>query len=236
MIFGILPSKVLSKLHQRDVVVCSLDKWERQLRLWKMQDRIIFSVGLPLIAFCFFYDLVFIANVTPEDAMAWYVSCMTSLAQTLLLVPLVMTIVILTVVRLSRLSGQVCHEVQQLCCHDNFQLKESTFHRPPQSRWTPASRRRDVRRGRERLERNIDGNAHTFDSDVYEMDPLDSDVHEMDPQAELPVDQHDMNIDCDNPDRLPPWRLRREAASKRPPLVLSCWHNCQDSTTGTATI
>merc|ERR550532_1214313 len=120
--------------------------------------------------------------------MEWYIACITSLVQALFMVPLLMTTLIVIVVALSRLSGQVRHEVQLLCCHDNFEGKESRFHRPPLSRWTPASRRREVRRGRERLERNIDGNAHSFDSDLYETDPLDSDFYEMDPQAELPED------------------------------------------------
>jgi len=165
VIVGLVPSLVLSKLHQRDFVSCSPDEFERQLRLWQTQDRMIYTVGLSLLAFCFFFDLLFIANVTPEDGMAWCIACLTSMAQTLLAVPLVMTILILGVVAVSRLSGQVCREVQLLCCNEGFQMEQSMFHRPPQSRWTPASSRRDLRRSRGKgEEHSLEGAPGIFDS------------------------------------------------------------------------
>jgi len=117
VVVGIMPSLVLSQLHQRDFIVCQGDdqSWEAQLRLWQVQDRIIYFSGFAFIGFCFFYDLVFIANVTPEDGDAWCVSCIISMAQTLFVVPAVMTVITLFVVLLSRLSGRIHDETKLLC-------------------------------------------------------------------------------------------------------------------------
>jgi hypothetical protein len=146
IVIGILPSMILSKLHNRDFITQATNvECQRQLRLWQLQDRFIFFAISVIIAFCLFFDLVFIANVTNEDGKAWCLACLTSMAQTLFLVPLVMVLPTLSMLLAFRISKEVRKEVNLLCCVDTFSTEQSSFHRQPRSPWASAFHRRKAR-------------------------------------------------------------------------------------------
>jgi len=146
IIVGILPSMILSKLHQRDFITHATDsECQRQLRHWQLQDRIIFFGTSVIITFCLIFDLLFVANVTHDDGKQWCAACLTSMAQTLFLVPLVMTLAKLSTLLAFKTSTKVHKEVHLLCCVDTFSTEQSSFHRQPRSPWTSAFHRRKAR-------------------------------------------------------------------------------------------
>jgi hypothetical protein len=146
IIFGMLPSTIISKLHNRDFVTeATLEECQRQLRLWKHQDRFIVFAILVIITFCLFFDLVFIANVTPQDGEKWCMSCLTSIVKTLFLVPLVMIVPMLGMLLAFTTSKEVHKEVHLLCSADPISKEQSRFHRQLCSPWASAVHRRKVR-------------------------------------------------------------------------------------------
>jgi len=168
VILGIIPSLILSKLHQRDFVTCrreDSEDWQQQLRVWQIQDGIIYCCGYAFVAFCLFFDLVFIANVTPEDGLAWAIACITSMAQTLFGVPALMTLLTVLLVLASWLSEWVQKEVTCLCLVnvDNTESRQhSSFRREPRSRWNSRARRRSIRTSALELESEEDEVADDF--------------------------------------------------------------------------
>jgi hypothetical protein len=169
---GMLPSMVLARLHQRDFVEITGDEasavdvqWKKTRRLWLVQDRVIYILSTLLLTFCMFFNLVFIANVTAEDGMAWFVCVVISTAQTVLGVPFIMTVITFMGALLARPFARVQRESCQLCLCDsandsnenNFgkgaELKRvGSFHRAPKSRWQKTHRpqRRATRSSRGR--------------------------------------------------------------------------------------
>merc|ERR1719401_2543253 len=80
-IVGLLPSLVISCLHQRDFIECEGEDdpvWKSTLRKWRMRDRVIWVLCGLFCAFSIFFTLLFLANVTEDDAMSWLVAMVTS--------------------------------------------------------------------------------------------------------------------------------------------------------------
>merc|ERR1711933_457371 len=93
-IVGLLPSLVISCLHQRDFIECEGEDdpvWKSTLRKWRMRDRVIWLLGGLFCAFSIFFTLLFLANVTENDAMSWLVAMVTSTLQTTILIPMILT-------------------------------------------------------------------------------------------------------------------------------------------------
>merc|ERR1712008_295409 len=160
MIVGVLPSMILSKLHNRDFITHATDEErQRQLRLWRLQDGFIFVAMSVIILFCLFYDLVFIANVTNEDGKKWCLSCLTSMAKTLFLVPVIMTLSMLVMLLAFKTSKQVHKEVHLLCSVDS--TEQSSFRRQPRSPWASAvQRRKKILAAKREAERAAEVQAH----------------------------------------------------------------------------
>lgn len=158
-------------------------EWQQQLRVWQFQDGIIYCFGYVFVACCFFFDLVFISNVTPEDGLAWANACMVSMAQTLFGVPALMTLLTLPAVLASKLSRWVHNEVMDLCVLDGDVVatsgERSSFRREPRSRWNSRAlrRRRLLTRGRsqQQLEEEEEEEADDVDltDAVVEVDDTD---------------------------------------------------------------
>jgi len=170
VLVGMLPSMVLARLHHRDFVkidavdeqdqAASNPEWKKTLRLWQIQDRAIYLMCTLLLAFCFFYNLVFIANVTVEDGKAWFICVLTSMAQTVLGVPFLMTSFTFMGTLVSRLFARVRSESSHLCmadsiadtCDDNAENldpkvnRTSAFQRAPLSKWNSNKQKRSIRK------------------------------------------------------------------------------------------
>merc|ERR1712060_766266 len=86
-----VPSMIISGLHQRDFVQLSPAEGARQLRIWRCQDRIIWFLCLIYLAFSKFFIVVFLANITEDDRFAWVISALMSGFELLVLVPIAMS-------------------------------------------------------------------------------------------------------------------------------------------------
>merc|ERR1719362_1183374 len=113
----------------------------------------VFIIVLPLVLFCLFYDLIFLANVTSADGMNWCITCLWAVFQTVVLVPLLMALFTLSLVLLSSCSVYIQHEAKILLCYDSFQKERSKFHRQPRSKWTRTARSRARRERRQKARR-----------------------------------------------------------------------------------
>lgn len=108
-LFAGLPVWLLAQLHDRtfkQVTTRGCPEWRKQLRIWRVQDNILWTIGLAYTAFCAFFVALFLANTLPEDLPAWATSVAISLAQDLLVIPLTLAlcVTIVMTVLLSILS------------------------------------------------------------------------------------------------------------------------------------
>jgi len=159
VLIGMVPSLVLSQFHQRDFVTApdsASPEWKHQLRVWRVQDRVIYTFGSLLIAFCIFFNTVFVANVTAKDGLAWEVSVLTSMAQTIVAVPFVMTVMMFAGSLLGRPFSGVQQEASSWCLCDagdssaanngvESRKSISMPRKPPRSKWNSRAKRRQQR-------------------------------------------------------------------------------------------
>lgn len=61
--------------------------WKRQLGAWKVQDRIIWTVGLAYLSFQTFFTVLFLANVSEDDQEDWMWTAFVTLIQDLFALP-----------------------------------------------------------------------------------------------------------------------------------------------------
>jgi len=156
VLVGMIPGVVISSLHQRDFVPFAdgnSPEWRKQLRLWHLQDRIIYIFGAAFILFCMFFNLVFVANVTAEDGLVWLLSCLTQMLQSMVLVPLIMTLLTLSATMATICSMAVRNEARLLCLPSHITGERSSLHRPPASKWNSRAKRRAARRARRHSEK-----------------------------------------------------------------------------------
>lgn len=96
-LFAALPAALLSTLHHRKLVKCDFercDNWNRQLRVWRTKDKVLWFFGLLYIFFALFVVALFCANIHPNDQPDWGVSGLTSLAEDALIAPLAMALIV----------------------------------------------------------------------------------------------------------------------------------------------
>lgn len=62
-------------------------EWNRQLRAWRIQDRIVYVTGSLMLASSLFFINVFLANVSDEDNEDWFIAFMALLLQDFVVMP-----------------------------------------------------------------------------------------------------------------------------------------------------
>lgn len=92
-----IPSTVLASLHSRSFKKFEYEgcpAWKRQLRVWRIQDAMLWFLGLAYVCFCIFFILVFLANTEPKDQPSWVVSGTISFVEDVLVIPLAIAILV----------------------------------------------------------------------------------------------------------------------------------------------
>lgn len=99
-VVGFVPARILGQRRYRMMPRDSTEvEVRRQLRKWFLKDFACIACGLLWFAFCCLYIMLFLANVSATDADHWLISLATQFACTWLLLPLVATILLITIVR-----------------------------------------------------------------------------------------------------------------------------------------
>uniref|UniRef100_A0A7S4W9E0 GAIN-B domain-containing protein n=1 Tax=Alexandrium monilatum TaxID=311494 RepID=A0A7S4W9E0_9DINO len=96
VVFAGLPSALLQSLHHRSFRKFPSEacpEWTRQLRTWRNQDRVIWSLGPLYVLLCLFVTIVFLANVAEDESLDWAISACISLSMCFLIVPLAFALV-----------------------------------------------------------------------------------------------------------------------------------------------
>jgi len=86
-----IPSMILQTLTTRAVKRFEFKgcpAWEKQLKIWRIQDRMAWAFSILYVGFCIFFIMLFLANVVPDDQWGWTVSGVVSVAQDMLIIPL----------------------------------------------------------------------------------------------------------------------------------------------------
>lgn len=86
-----LPTRFLGSLTTRSLKQVDAENspdWNRQLRAWRFQDKLLWVCGILYVGFCTLFVMVFLANVHPDDTPNWGYSGALSLAQDTLINPL----------------------------------------------------------------------------------------------------------------------------------------------------
>lgn len=90
LIMGTLPVSLIASLHSRSFISVEYKgcpEWDRQLRLWRVKDRIFVALSLLFIAFCIFTVLLFLATVAGDDLLEWGVTGAITFAEDMVLIP-----------------------------------------------------------------------------------------------------------------------------------------------------
>lgn len=75
------------------------EPWQKQLKKWRIQERIFWVFGTSYLAFATFFILTFLANIGDEDVNDWFTAGWMTLLQDLIVVPVAMSLVIPGVTR-----------------------------------------------------------------------------------------------------------------------------------------
>lgn len=90
-----IPVSILGSLHQRSIKRVPYEgseAWQKQLRAWRIQDRIIWCMGSLYAGFSLFFMCLFLSNVSDQDSLNWAISSLIALGQCIILVPLCMSL------------------------------------------------------------------------------------------------------------------------------------------------
>lgn len=85
-----LPVALLNSLHRRGfrkLAYKGCPEWRRQLRIWRIRDKVIWIVGSLYLALCAFFICLYLANVSEEDNGGWAISGVVSVLEGAVLVP-----------------------------------------------------------------------------------------------------------------------------------------------------
>lgn len=89
-----IPVSLIGSLHNRDFRLLEYEgspAWNRQLRRWEIQDRVLWTLGSLYVLFCTFYIAVFLANVSAKDHREWTLGLVLAISQLCLIVPVVVS-------------------------------------------------------------------------------------------------------------------------------------------------
>jgi len=85
-----IPGVFLGSMHTRSFKKFEYEgcpEWDRQLRSWRIQDRMIWFFGLLYTGFCVFFIMVFLANISPADHHGWAISGIVSVVEDTIVIP-----------------------------------------------------------------------------------------------------------------------------------------------------
>jgi len=136
VIIGMVPSTFISAFHQRGFISMGTEPGaeKRHLRMWRIQDRVVWVFCILYLSYCVFFTLLFLANVSEVDETIWFVAAVISFFELLFLVPVVATIFTLLAVACSMCSSSVCQETAKMCLCAEADDQRSSLHWPPFSK------------------------------------------------------------------------------------------------------
>lgn len=73
--------------------------WRRQLRVWAIQEVIFWTFGILYIAFCIYYTVLFIGDLSDREHREWSIANSIAFAQDFLVLPLVVSVLVPMIVR-----------------------------------------------------------------------------------------------------------------------------------------
>lgn len=94
-----IPVAILTSLHTRSFRLVDHEgsrSWKRQLRIWQIEDKVIWVVGSCYCAACAFFNFIFLASSDAEDHLEYTKSLLIALTQIFIIIPLVVSAVIPT--------------------------------------------------------------------------------------------------------------------------------------------
>jgi hypothetical protein len=90
---GGIPGSIFGSLQTRGPKVCNTpEERERQLKIWRNQDRLIWVLGLLYCLFCVNLVVLFYANVSTDNIMEWIITTLMALAQDHVVMPLLLVL------------------------------------------------------------------------------------------------------------------------------------------------
>jgi len=90
LLFACLPVILLESLHSRSFKKFEHEgcpEWRKQLRVWWIQDAMLWFLGLLYLCFCTSFIVLFLANVAAEDHPSWAVAGLISVVEDVLIIP-----------------------------------------------------------------------------------------------------------------------------------------------------
>lgn len=96
-IIGGIPVLVLSTLPARSFKKLPREgcpEWTRQLEIWKINDRIMWTVGIVYNFVCIFFISLFLANIDPADLGAWGLSILIQITEEEVVIPVSVAILV----------------------------------------------------------------------------------------------------------------------------------------------
>lgn len=126
-----LPVSLLGSLHSRSFKKFEYEgcrEWNRQLRMWKFQDRIIWVFGSVYIGFCIFFVCLFLANVAPTEMSTWGMSGAITLFEDSMVIPFSVAILVpfFATVALYAAAWLLKHTRKELLQKTRAELEEGT--------------------------------------------------------------------------------------------------------------
>lgn len=98
---------------------------KRQQRSWIWRNRLFWFLWSLQMIVCLFYIVVFLANVSPEDATTWQQTVALTLVQSLILWPLIMALALASVVSLSLRSRRTRESIEKRWLEDAAKAAEA---------------------------------------------------------------------------------------------------------------
>lgn len=92
-----IPLSVLGGLHDRSFVRVPYEgskEYHKQLRIWRIKDFLLWTIGTAYSLFAAHFVMLFFANVAPKDQVNWMISAAIGYFQDFVMVPLGLSIVI----------------------------------------------------------------------------------------------------------------------------------------------
>lgn len=86
-----IPVGLMFSLHSRSLKVFDQvrdQEWKRQLHIWRIQDRLLWFLGLLYVFCCAAFLAIFLANVAPASMTAWAVTGGISVLEDTLVIPI----------------------------------------------------------------------------------------------------------------------------------------------------
>lgn len=92
-----LPVMIMSSLHGRRFHKCPFEgskKWSRQLRAWRVQDKLLWGIGILYNATCILVIALFLANVAPTDLPDWGLGALMQVLEEQLILPVCIALLV----------------------------------------------------------------------------------------------------------------------------------------------